>query len=314
MTMYVKRLPATAQKASSKQLSLDLKVDKEAEVDGIGMGVLSDGTPFLNQRGLARLCGVQNAHIGTISSDWDDDQKPRIAAIKKILSDRGLTVSRPHIEVAKGGRSMFAYTDYVCLAILEYYAFEAGQFIQPEAVARYRWLAGRSLREVIYAQVGYQTTQPNALSWQQFHDRVSLVYDSVPEGYFCVFKAIADVVVTLINSGAPIGKDFVPDISIGIAWSKHWTANNLSTRFGDRRQFDHNYPNYFPQSASNPQPAYCYPEDALGEFNRWMRTQYLPNSFPTYLKKKVAEGQLAPNVPSLAMTAIGRRGRSQLPN
>jgi hypothetical protein len=28
------------------------------------MGVLKDGTPLLNQRGLARLCGIENAHIG----------------------------------------------------------------------------------------------------------------------------------------------------------------------------------------------------------------------------------------------------------
>lgn len=44
----------------------------EREVGGIGMGVLKDGTPYLNQRGLAALCGVQNAHIGTISSQWNE--------------------------------------------------------------------------------------------------------------------------------------------------------------------------------------------------------------------------------------------------
>lgn len=58
----------------------------EKDVDGIGMGVLSDGRPYLNQRGLAALCGVKNAHIGTISSQWnDEEQKPRIIAIKSIL-------------------------------------------------------------------------------------------------------------------------------------------------------------------------------------------------------------------------------------
>jgi len=55
------------------QGSLDLGIEKERDVEGIGMGVLSDGTPYLNQRGLAALCGVQNAHIGTISSQWGDD-------------------------------------------------------------------------------------------------------------------------------------------------------------------------------------------------------------------------------------------------
>jgi hypothetical protein len=50
----------------------ELFSEVEKDVGGIGMGVLSDGTPYLNQRGLAALCGVRNAHIGTISSQWGD--------------------------------------------------------------------------------------------------------------------------------------------------------------------------------------------------------------------------------------------------
>ena len=78
---------------------LDLGIEKDTEINGIGMGVLSDGTPYLNQRGLAALCGVQNAHIGTISSQWDEaDPKPRIKAIKSILSKIGLeALSVPHL-------------------------------------------------------------------------------------------------------------------------------------------------------------------------------------------------------------------------
>jgi hypothetical protein len=34
---------------------------------------------------------------------------------------------------------------------------------------------------------------------------VSLVYDSVPVGYFSIFKEIADLIVTLIRGGAPVG-------------------------------------------------------------------------------------------------------------
>jgi hypothetical protein len=60
----------------------DLHVDKQTEIQGVEMGVLSDGTPFLTQRGLARLCGIQNAHIGTIGTEWDEEiQKPRISTI-----------------------------------------------------------------------------------------------------------------------------------------------------------------------------------------------------------------------------------------
>src|SRR5947209_16586829 len=48
-----------------------LFVDKEKEIDGVGMGVLSDGTAFLTGRGLARLWGVSNARIVELGQEWD---------------------------------------------------------------------------------------------------------------------------------------------------------------------------------------------------------------------------------------------------
>jgi hypothetical protein len=53
-----------------EQLRLDLEVAAEREIDGVGMGVLSDGTPYLTIRGLARMCGVDHANIVRITADW----------------------------------------------------------------------------------------------------------------------------------------------------------------------------------------------------------------------------------------------------
>ena len=125
-----------APKLGSKEITpqLELGIAKDTDLGEIGMGVLSDGTPYLNQRGLAALCGVQNAHIGTISSHWNEpDEKPRIKAIKSILEKVGYTVPRAHIEVLHKGQTHFCYPAEVCLAILEYYAFDAGPNCQPEA-------------------------------------------------------------------------------------------------------------------------------------------------------------------------------------
>jgi hypothetical protein len=47
--------------------------------------------------------------------------------------------------------------NYVCLAILEYYAFEAGTNVKPEAVRNFRQLAGMALREFISTQLGYRS-------------------------------------------------------------------------------------------------------------------------------------------------------------
>src|SRR5580704_16810080 len=79
--------PKSSQKEITSQADLDLRIDKRTEIRGVEMGVLSDGTPFLTQRGLARLCGVQNAHIGTISSAWSESaQQPRISKVKDLLA------------------------------------------------------------------------------------------------------------------------------------------------------------------------------------------------------------------------------------
>jgi hypothetical protein len=107
------------------------------------MGVLSDGTPYLNQRGLGALCGVQNAHIGTISSQWNEpEQRPRITAIKAIPAKAGLRSSGAHIEIEHKNLTHYCYPAEICLAILEYYAFDAGPNCQQQARDNYRLLAG----------------------------------------------------------------------------------------------------------------------------------------------------------------------------
>jgi hypothetical protein len=96
----------------------------------------------------------------------------------------------------------------------------------------------------------------------------------------------------------------VPDISIGMVWSKYWDKNQLSSRFGDRAKCPHNFPDYFPQAASNPQEISVYPVDALGEFRRWLQATYLPEKFPAYLQGKVAKGQIAASTVELLLAEV----------
>lgn len=164
------------------QASLNLGIEKDTEVNGIGMGVLVGGLPYLNQRGLAALCGVQNAHIGTISSQWNEgDQKPRIKTIKDILAKSGATYSTAHVEVVHRGTTHYCYPADVCLAVLEYYAFDAGSNTQPQARDNFRLLAGSKLRELIYSQVGYDPTKTNTKRFEKWHERIALNYQSAPK-------------------------------------------------------------------------------------------------------------------------------------
>jgi len=100
-----------------------------AEVDGVGLGQLTDGSVYVTQRGLARLCGVQNAHIGTISRDWNTD-KPRIQAIKARLA---VPLRNPHSVLVWQGHRQHGYHMAMAEAVLDYYALDAGDYIQPEA-------------------------------------------------------------------------------------------------------------------------------------------------------------------------------------
>lgn len=54
MSLKINSLSKKAGQNSSKgnQLILPRTIEREREIEGIVMGVLSDGTPYLNQRGL----------------------------------------------------------------------------------------------------------------------------------------------------------------------------------------------------------------------------------------------------------------------
>ncbi|MGD0770870.1 MAG: hypothetical protein ABSB42_22025 [Tepidisphaeraceae bacterium] len=300
-TLSVNKLPVVATKTSiAPETQLELFVDKEKEIDGVGMGVLSDGTAFLTGRGLARLCGVSNARIVELGQNWSTaTTNAMVEGVKKILQDKGLKGDKPYIEVRRRSGSFYAYSDAVCLAVLEYYAFD-----QPtdEAKKNFRLLAGKALHDFIYIQVGYDPSNHVPEVWRQFHDRISLTYNSVPPGYFSVFKEIADVIVHLGQNGLKIDSSFVPDISVGIHWGKHWEDSDLKKMYGDRIKFEHNYPNYFPQARSNPQLPWCYPEMSLGEFKRWLRETYIKGGkFEKYLTDQANKKSLPPSFVQLAI-------------
>ena len=295
---------STQKEIAQNQPSLDLAIAKDADFGGIGMGVLSDGTPYLNQRGLAALCGVQNAHIGTISSQWNEpDQKPRIKAIKAILEKAGLFAPAAHVEVQHKGVPHFCYPAEVCLAVLEYYAFDAGPNVQEQARDNFRILAGSKLRDMIYSRVGYDPTGKNR--FDKWHERLELNYQSAPKGYFHVFNEAHTVIYELIQAGAEIGEKFVVDISIGQHWSRHWDENGLDEQYGARAKYPHRYPQSHPQALSNPQESWCYPLAALGAYREWLQDEYIEGGkFRSYISGKVKRGELPPSVAQLALGVI----------
>lgn len=303
------RINVLAAKSAGKEITpsqgvLPLGITKAGDFGDIGMGVLSDGTPYLSQRGLAVLCGVENAHIGTISSQWSDaEPKPRIQKIRGILESAGLTASAAHVELQHGGKPHYCYPAEVCLAVLEYYAFDAGVNVQDQARQNFRLLAGSKLKEMIYQQVGYDPTGSDR--FKPWHDRIALNYQSAPKGYFHVFNEANTIIYELIVAGADVGPKTVVDISIGIHWSAFWEAEGLEGKFGARRKYRHRYPDDHPQAKSNPQESWCYPIDALGSYRHWLQDNYIEGGkFKGYLAGKVRKGELPPSVAQLAIAAV----------
>ena len=215
-----------------EQLRLDLQVAAEREVDGVVMGVLSDGTPYLTIRGLARMCGVDHTMIVRITADWlQRPLRPREQKIRELVRAQGADDTVAFIAVSKNGTIHHAVPAAVCMAVLEYYAFEA-RTEGDQAAKSYRVLARKGFRDFIYAYVGYNPTGESSIAWQQFHDRVTLSYHMVPVGYFSIFKELADIFVMLIRKGANPGPAFVPDISVGQLWAKYWASENLEILYG----------------------------------------------------------------------------------
>lgn len=74
-----------------QQQDLDLFPVKEIEVDGIQMGVLNNGTPYLTMRGLSRLCGVDSATMVRFTTNWQEERsKPRGKKSMRFCNQKGL--------------------------------------------------------------------------------------------------------------------------------------------------------------------------------------------------------------------------------
>ena len=272
--------------------------------EGNLFGVLKSGQPYVSESALASMCGVDRKVISRLSSNWiEESQKPRGSWIKQRLAESGFTETELCIKVSHQGREVNAYTEQVCMAIIEFYAFEAND---PREKARslFRTLAKTSFRQFIYALVGYAPRTEIIDSWRNFHDRIDLVSSQVPEGYFCIFSEIACLIIPLIRSGLVFSDEVIPDISVAQHWGRFWSDKELDAKLCQRIKYNHNYPSYYRQSACNPQKAWAYPEEALPVFRKWFRSVYIDKALPKYLQRQVDRKQLCKVEAVKAISAI----------
>lgn len=254
------------------------------EVDGIEMGVMEDGTPFLSGAGLAKACGVPRSVIYERAKDWKDGK--RDGKLARLLSDAGFDDDLMYVPLDNG--RVYAFTESVATIVIEYYALEANN---ETAKRLFRIMARQGLRQFVYQAVGYSAKSALPAEWQELHDR--LLLSTFPAGYFSVFREMFDFMVRARQAGFPIDSQTVPDVSVGLIWATHWNAEGFDLKYGTRIRHVHNYPSYYPQAWSNPQDIWVYPVEAVGAFRRWLDEVYIPGKFPAYLKGKVRNKTLA---------------------
>lgn len=277
---------------------------RHANINGVEMGILADGTPYLSEAGLAEFCGIDQRTLNEMSLNWSEERlKPRGRQIEVLLGRMGHTEPTLYKKSEVNGTPVNAYPESSCMALLEFYAFHPRDPKQ-HALDNYRTLARLKFRDFVYTALGFNGANPAADAWQQYKDRVDLTQFAVELGYFCVFNEIAPLIVPLMSNGVELGSETVFDISVGQAWSKHWIANNLEAKFGARKRFEHFYPSYFPQAKSNPQEPFAYPDAALAEFRRWLRAEYVVKKLPTYLTNQAKANKISTSAAINATMAL----------
>jgi len=282
-------------------LSLDVITSKT--VDDLEMGVWNDGTAFMSGRALSLFCGVAFSTLFVFAGEWSkDSNRPRDIKLNELLAAQGYFEDHIYFETMVNGTKVYAFPDKVCMAALEYYAYEAGKYCTEQAKNNFRKMARKTLRDFIYLMVGYDPAKQVPDSWGQYHDR--LLLNPVPVGYFSVFKETADIVVSAIREGLAVDEHTVPDISVGLVWADFWRSNNLAKTYGDRVKFPHKFPDYFPQAKGNSKEANIYPIEALGEFRKWLHAVYLPEKFPKYIRGKAKQGALPVSSAELLIRAV----------
>lgn len=260
--------------------------------EGVEMGVLENGMPYLSQRGVVKMVGVKRTSFQDLSNDWAKRKSRGIGlAINQLLIQSGYDEDELFIEVESDGKKTYAYTEPVVMALLEHYAFDAENKSEI-AQNSFRVLSRAGFRVFVYESTGYQPQREQIDSWRHFHDRVDLILNKVPAGYYCVFQEISGMIVSLIRNDVIVDDKMIPDISVGQHWAKHWKANALNEEFGDRIDYEHNYPEYYDQAKSNPQPAKAYPDESLHIFRRWFSETYLTSKFPEYMLRKTKQGKI----------------------
>ena len=256
------------------------------EVSGlpIEVGLLPDGTPFMSGRELARACGISNSTLvgwGEVTPQVGD--RHRAGKLANLLATYNYGGDRLFVRIPDGtkfgGRAnVSAYPYQVCMALLDYYAFEANKEAARNSL---RLLSEKQLPQFIceVVQTPPESTEPlQSIPPKADPFKRRPLRNGIPIGYF----SISQLLETEPPRSLPLTElRTALLVNIDKAWNRYWNIQGLGPQYGDRFAMPQRPLNDWARSRQ-----YVYPKAALAAFQDWLALHYLPERYPSYLQRK----------------------------
>ncbi|MTJ14658.1 KilA-N domain-containing protein [Anabaena sp. UHCC 0187] len=130
------------------------------------------------------------------------------------------------------------------------------------------------------------TSEPAILHPYQrvWYERLKLFEQKtkLPNGTWCIFEEICKLMRNLEAKGVALHDRATIDISVGRTWCD-WLREEENYDTSSLEQ----YPHYYPDNRDL-QFVKIYPFELLGKFHQWLQDTYIPDKFPTYVRKYVS--------------------------
>ncbi len=253
------------------------------------VGVLADGTPFMSGRGLAKACGVSNGTLvgwgDTVPQVGEQHRAGKLAALLVTYGYGGERLfSRVTGTTPGGGRvTVSAYPHPVCMAFLDYYAFEANKEAARNSL---RVLSDRQLPQFIQAQ--FSQGGMTADQWSHPTEPAASLpphRGTLPPDYFSLLHC-GEAVLSLQTLLQQYSQVLYP-IHIERAWHHYWAVQKLWIEHGPRVPYERRCLDQAPYvTVEGYITTYLYPCSALAAFQHWLAWVFIPDRSPSYLHRK----------------------------
>lgn len=104
----------------------------------------------------------------------------------------------------------------------------------------------------------------------------------LPKGTWCIFEEISKLMRDLEAKDVVLPDQATIDISVGMAWC-YWLREKENYDTSSLEQYIHYFPDKRGAKLAN-----VYPFELLGKFRQWLEDNYIPDKFPSYVRKFVS--------------------------